>query len=107
MPIDVGREDWLSVHIWCHAAEAALAFGDPALAATVYARLAPYAGRLCTAGSGPTGGPVDASLAVAARTVGEVAAATRHAEDAVALMARWDLPLAAERFARLRTEHGF
>ncbi|MHA3701152.1 BTAD domain-containing putative transcriptional regulator [Jatrophihabitans sp. YIM 134969] len=82
-------EDWLSSAVWSMAAEAAMHTGDRALAAAMYERLAPLAGRPATAGSAIIVGPVDAFLAMAAHTVGESATAVRHADDAGAVATAW------------------
>ncbi len=88
--------DWFSLMNWACAAEAALGLGDAELAAAAYAKLAPYAGRVASAGSGNALGPVDAFLAHAAAAVGDLDIATRHADDAERLMEEWQIPLAAQ-----------
>ena len=59
-PINVSADDWFSTLNWGMAAEVALVMDDHPLAADVYARLAPYAGHICAAGSSNAAGPVDA-----------------------------------------------
>ena len=81
--------------------------GDAELAGRCYDLLAPCAGQSCGAGSNLASGPVDAYLAMAAAATGETAIATRHAEDAVALVEEWEIPLFGRWFAGLREEHGF
>ncbi|WP_433201098.1 BTAD domain-containing putative transcriptional regulator [Dactylosporangium sp. CS-047395] len=85
------------------AAHAAFVARRPRIAAEAYARLAPLAGHLASAGSGAVIGPVDMYLALAAAATGEQALANRHADDAVALLGRWELPAVAAWFARVRT----
>jgi hypothetical protein len=81
---------------WACAAEAALGLDDHELAAAAYDRLAPYAGRVASSGSGNAMGPVDAFLAHAAAAVGDMELAARHADDALRLMQKWRIPLAAQ-----------
>jgi hypothetical protein len=95
-PIDLSGNDWFAMLNWCAAAEVGLALGDHPLAAAAYAKLAPFAGRNCSAGSADAMGPVDAFLALSAAAVGELALATRHAERALELMESWQIPLAAQ-----------
>jgi DNA-binding SARP family transcriptional activator len=100
------RETSFSLPLWCAVAEAASYASDRPLAARAYERLRPHAGWA----SGTNGlflGPVDAFLALAAATMGEPARATRHADDAVALVESWDLPVARDWVLSLRGEHGF
>ncbi len=92
-PLTLHTDDWHTPWQLAVAAEAALVLGLPAEAATAYARLAPLAGTVASAGSGAALGPVDAFLALAAAAVGERAAAGRHADDATALCAAWEIPL--------------
>ena len=94
-PLDLDTDDWFSMLAWCNTAETALYMKDADLGARTYARLAPYAGMSCVAGSGNASGPVDAFLAMAAAATGEQQVATRHADDAERLCAEWDIPLAA------------
>jgi hypothetical protein len=95
-PVDLSANDWFSMLNWCAAAEAASGLGDARLAAAAYAKLAPFAGRSCTAGSGNAMGPVDGFLALAAVAVGERTLATQHADAAAELIAAWGIPLAAQ-----------
>ena len=69
--------------------------GDRELAAATYEKLAGLAGRPACAGSGTVVGPVDMFLAMAAHTTGEDELATRHADRAVELCEKWQVPLAA------------
>ena len=55
----LSQDDWLSLFTCCSAVEVAFAFGDVTLAAEMYARIAPYAGRVCLAGSGNAMGRPD------------------------------------------------
>lgn len=94
--IDLDTDDWFSLLAWCNAAEVALFCEDLELGARVLARLAPYRGRSCVAGSGNAAGPVDAFLALAAASVGDVDLARRHADEALRLCLDWDVPLVAQ-----------
>jgi hypothetical protein len=104
-PLD--HDNDISLLAWAHAAELALHLGEPALAAGAYARLAPLAGLNTCAGSSLALGPVDTYLALAAAATGERDLAARHADDALALAAAWDLPLVGSWLRGLRGEHGF
>ena len=103
-PVELDQEDWFSMLNWCSAAEVALWLGDRELAAAAYAKIAPFEGYSCSAGSGNAMGPVDAYLAQAAAAVGEAELATRHADRALELMEAWDIPLAA-RWLRGQRDH--
>ena len=102
-----GDLDWLEPVDLALAAEAAFHLGDAALAARVYARLAPYEGRPVCAGSGSALGPVDRALALCAATTGELALATRHADAALALCDAWRIPVVAAWLADERRAAGF
>ena len=95
-PVELEQEDWFSMLNWCCAAEASLWLDDRDLAAAAYARIAPFEGYSCSAGSGNAMGPVDAYLAQAAAAVGEAELAARHADRALELMETWQTPLAAQ-----------
>ena len=99
--------DWFSMMNWACAAEAALGLGDAELAAAAYEKLAPYAGRVASAGSGNALGPVDAFLAHAAAAVGDRDLAGRHADDALLLMEEWQIPLAAQWLRDQRERYDF
>jgi hypothetical protein len=88
-------DDWLTVWSAAIAAECALVLGLRDEGAAAYALLAPLAGAVASAGSGAALGPVDAFLACAAAAAGERAAASRHADDALALCEQWRIPLVA------------
>ena len=105
--VELSRDDWYSPVNWAAAAESALGLGDAQLGAAAYSLLEPYAGHTVNAGSGLALGPVDAFLAVAAAAAGDRARATAHADEAGALIADWRLPLCAEWFAALRSQHDF
>ncbi|GAW50521.1 Transcriptional activator domain [Nocardioides sp. PD653-B2] len=92
---------------WSMAAEIALHVGDPQVAARAYELVAPYAGWCSTAGSGLAIGPVDAFLAMAAAATGEVGLAARHADDALAIAASWDLPLVVDWIRGQRATYGY
>ncbi|MET1008154.1 MAG: hypothetical protein ABWX96_21565, partial [Propionibacteriaceae bacterium] len=106
-PIDLEPLGWISSLNWGTAAEVALAMADRPLAAAAYERLAPLAGRSCSAGSGIAMGPVDGFLALAAAAVGELELAAQHADRALELMAAWEIPLAAEWLRGQRAQYGF
>ena len=71
------------------------------------ARLAPLAGLNTCAGSSLALGPVDSYLALAAAATGERDLAAKHADEALALAAAWEVPLVAAWLRGLREEHGF
>jgi hypothetical protein len=106
-PVDLSGDDWFSMLNWACAAEAALGLDDRDLAAAAYARLAPYEGRLVSAGSGNAMGPVDAFLAHAAAAVGDTDLAGRHADRALELMEAWQVPLAAQWLRDQRDRYRF
>jgi tetratricopeptide (TPR) repeat protein len=95
-PMVLDAVDWFSMLNWASAAEASLWLQDHETAAAAYEKLAPYAGRVASSGSGNASGPVDAFLAHAAAAVGDRDLATRHADDAMRLMEEWQIPLAAQ-----------
>jgi hypothetical protein len=97
----------ISLLAWCHAAELALYLGEAELAGRAYERIAPFAGFNACAGSALALGPVDSYLALAAAATGERALAARHAEDALALAADWDVPLVAAWVRDQRAAYGF
>jgi DNA-binding SARP family transcriptional activator len=106
-PVVLDAVDWFSMLNWGCAAEAALGLADPEMAAAAYDRLAPYAGRVVSAGSGNAMGPVEAFLAHAAAAVGDHDLAARHADDALRLMEEWQIPLAAQWLRDQRDRYGF
>jgi hypothetical protein len=106
-PFDLETDDWFSLLAWCNAAESALYMGDADLGVRTYAKLAPYAGMSCVAGSGNASGPVDAFLAMAAAAAGEGPVATRHGDDGEKLCAEWDVPLAGQWLRGQRERYGF
>ncbi|WP_406832851.1 BTAD domain-containing putative transcriptional regulator [Pedococcus sp. KACC 23699] len=106
-PIDLGPEDWFSMLTWCSAAEVSLQLGDRDLATRAYARLAPFEGYSCCAGSGLALGPVDGYLAQAAAAGGELDVARRHADAALELCEEWQVPLAAQWLRDQRDRFGF
>jgi DNA-binding SARP family transcriptional activator/tetratricopeptide (TPR) repeat protein len=74
--------NWLSLQAEC--AEAATLLEEPTHAATLYERLAPYAGRPATAGRAAwSHGAVDRSLGSLAAVLGRRLDAVRHLEDAI------------------------
>jgi hypothetical protein len=106
-PVRLDTDDWFSLLNWGMAAEAALFMGDAALGEQAYPLLLPFAGRSGGAGSGNASGPVDTFLAEAAAAQGDLALATRHANDAAALCERWEIPLAAQWLRGQRERYGF
>jgi predicted ATPase len=100
-------DDWMSVIEHCLTAEVAFALGLPGVARAAYQWLAPYAGRVCSAGFSLAIGPVDAFLALAAAAAGELDVAGGHADDALALCARWEIPLVARWLRDQRERGGF
>ncbi|WP_203928416.1 hypothetical protein, partial [Virgisporangium ochraceum] len=89
-------DDWYSVLNLCQAAEASAGLGDRDLAAHVYHRLSPCAGRPNSAGGAVAQAPVDAYLALAAAAAGEDEVARGHAEAALEQCAAWGIPLVAD-----------
>jgi len=89
------------------ASEAALMLGRPALAAEAYPLLAPFAGRIASAGTGGAIGPVDAYLSLAAAAVGERQLASRHADDALRFADEWGLRAVADWLRATRLRHSF
>ena len=106
-PVVLDEVDWFSMMNWACAAEASLGLHDTELAAAAYEKLAPYGGRVASAGSGNAMGPADAFLAHAAAAVGDTTLAARHADDALRLMEEWQIPLAAQWLRDQRERYGF
>ena len=102
-----GAADWYSMLLLAAAAETAAWVGDPELGERAYAQLAPYAGTVAASGSACAEGPVDAFLAMAAYAAGEREAASRHADDAAALMEQWGIPRCADWFDDVRARFAF
>lgn len=76
--------NWLSLQAEC--AEASMLIEDATRAATLYERLAPYAGRPATAGRGVNSyGAIDRTLGGLAALLGRDTDAIRHLEDAIRL----------------------
>jgi tetratricopeptide (TPR) repeat protein len=76
--------NWLSLQAEC--AETAVLVGDRAHAATLYERLAPYAGRPATAGRAVTNyGAIDRHLGGLAAVLGRNEEAIRHLETAISV----------------------
>ncbi|HEY0949063.1 hypothetical protein, partial [Nocardioides sp.] len=100
-------DTWFSPMAWSMGAEAACYLDDAGLGATAYERLADLAGRPACAGSGSAIGPVDMFLAMAAHATGAHDVASRHADRALELCERWDVPLAADWVRRERERFGF
>jgi hypothetical protein len=74
--------NWLSLQ--CECAEAAILLDEPTHAATLYERLAPYAGRPATAGRAAwSHGAIDRTLGGLAALLGRQTDAARHLEDAI------------------------
>ncbi|MBA4607602.1 AAA family ATPase [Aeromicrobium sp. Marseille-Q0843] len=105
--VDLDHDDWFSMLAWCNAAEAALYVGDRALAADALARIAPFPGSSCSAGSGNASGPVDHYIAAAHAALGDLEAARVHADRAAELCEQWQIPLAAQRLRDQRDQFGY
>lgn len=105
--LDLDTNNWFSPFAWSLGAEIGLELAEPELAASAYAKLAPYRGTCVAAGTSPAHGPVDAYLALAAAATGETALASEHAEHALELMAAWQLPRVEKWFLDLRDRYGF
>jgi len=105
-PLDLSHDDWFAMLTWCAVAEVSARLGDRDVAVRAYARLAPYEGFSCCAGSGVALGPVDAFLALAAAGGGEKDVATRHADRALELCEEWQVPLAAQWLRDQRARFG-
>jgi DNA-binding SARP family transcriptional activator/tetratricopeptide (TPR) repeat protein len=74
--------NWLSLQVEC--VEASILLGEPAYAATLYDRLAPYAGRPVTAGRAVSSyGAADRALGGLAALLGRHREAIRHLENAI------------------------
>jgi hypothetical protein len=105
-PADLPHDmNWLSATF--ELACAAELVRDRALAAEVLELLAPYAGRQAiTARAVCTYGSVDFALGVAAATVGDLAAAGAHLEEAAAIDAAFGATVAAGRARQVLAELG-
>jgi hypothetical protein len=101
----LATDDFTSIFHLALSAEAAYLVGDAGLAAHAYAALADEAGHVASAGTGVPLGPVDAYLALAAATSGDVGRAAGHADDALALCTKWGLT-ACEAWIRSRRARG-
>ncbi len=106
-PIDLSGDTWLSLFIWGASAEVAVTLGDADLGATTYTLLKPFAGRTCCANSAVAMGPVDAFLALAAAASGASEVAADHADDALELCRKWEIPLVAAWLQDHRDTHHF
>lgn len=106
-PVELDADTWFSMVPWSLACEIGLTLGDRTLCGDAYARLAPFAGRSCCAGSGVAMGPVDGFLALAAAGVGDRDLAARHADDALDLCRTWEIPLAERWLLGQRDRFGF
>jgi hypothetical protein len=100
--VPLTTDDFTALFHLAVAAEASYVVGDADLAAEVYAGLVGHAGQVASAGTGIPLGPVDAFLALAAATIPDPALASRHADDAVALMTDWGLEACAAWFSQRR-----
>lgn len=105
--VRIDHDNELSLIAWCHSAEVALHLGERQLAADVYERLTPFAGRSCSAGSDLASGPVDGYLALAAAAVGELELAGEHADAALALSEAWEIPLFGAWVRSTREAYGY
>ena len=105
--LDLDTNNWFSPFAWSLGAELGLELAEPELAASAYAKLAPYRGTCVAAGTSPAHGPVDAYLALAAAATGEMALASEHADHALELIAAWRLPRVEKWFLDLRDRYAF
>ncbi|WP_370619682.1 BTAD domain-containing putative transcriptional regulator [Mumia qirimensis] len=103
----IDDDSWIAPMIWGFGAEVALALDLPDVAATSYTRLAPLAGGVLSAGSTMALGPVDAYLALASAATGDLERAAHHADDALALIEAWNIPLVEGWFLHQRDAYGF
>jgi hypothetical protein len=99
--------NWYSPPYWAFSAEVAIGLGDPSVGAAVYTRLRPFGGRCVMSGTNPALGPVDAYLALAAASTGDIALAAEHADNALGQARTWGLPQVEEWLVELRERHGF
>jgi len=105
--LTLGPETWFSLISDSLAAEVAAEVGDRELAAQVYRRIAPFAGRPATAAASAAIWPVDWFLALAAAATGEMAVATTHADDAERLCTAWQIEPANGWIRRQRRRFDF
>ncbi|QIG41391.1 AAA family ATPase [Nocardioides anomalus] len=103
--VDLETRSFMSLMNAALALEIALGLGDRELAARVYPRVLPFAGRMCSAGTATPVGPVDAYLALGAAALGDRAAAERHAARARELVEEWGLPVLRQRWAELEERY--
>ncbi|WP_134741233.1 BTAD domain-containing putative transcriptional regulator [Nocardioides sp. 503] len=103
--VDLSEETFVGLVYACLACEIALGLGDRDLAAAAYPLAAPYAGRMCAAGSAVPMGPVDAFLAWGAVALGDDEAASAHADAAVALAREWGLARVESEVVQVRERY--
>ena len=95
--------NWLSLQAEC--AETSVLIDDATYAATLYERLAPYAGRPATAGRAASSyGAIDGALGGLAALLGRERDAVRHLEDAIRLNERLGCVVWRERAERQLAE---
>jgi DNA-binding SARP family transcriptional activator/tetratricopeptide (TPR) repeat protein len=104
---DIVTDDWLTITALYQLSRIAVAFEDRDSCATWYDRLAPFAGRVVSAGSAVAICSVDAILGLLAATIAERDIATSHAARAEQQYQEWGVPLAAAELQRWRDEYGF
>ena len=90
-PLPVQAEYWCTLSDWGREAEAAAVAGDVPLARRAIEELTPYRGRMQLQGAAGVSGIVDASLALAHATVGDLATASELAGSARARAREWEL----------------
>jgi hypothetical protein len=88
MPVEE-EEYWSTVSDWAGEAEAASLVGDVSLARRAIAALSPYRGRMVIGGGAYFAGPVDAMLALAHATVGDLELARELADAGAARAEAW------------------
>jgi hypothetical protein len=81
-------DSWLFLGLVGAALHTRVALGETGAVRTLVDVLAPYAGRLCTTGTGAAFGDVHLALAAGHRLVGDREVARRHADASVALLDR-------------------
>ena len=90
-PLPVQAEYWCTLSDWGREAEAAAVAGDAPLARRAIEVLTPYRGRMQLSGAAGMSGIVDASLALAHATVGELSTAAELADSATDRAQEWGL----------------
>ena len=100
-------ELWQTLLAAAFDAEGASYIGDTATAARSVEVLAPYVDRMAVAGVAVAIGPAAGYLALAEATLGDLVAATQHADHALALADAWRLPAYRDWLLDHRARLGF